>query len=32
MAVELGVTPNLLTIWMQLYQAGRITPSWDCVR
>ncbi|MEY8577246.1 ImmA/IrrE family metallo-endopeptidase [Corynebacteriaceae bacterium 6-324] len=28
-AAELGVTPHLLTIWMQLYQVGRIR-TFDC--
>lgn len=29
-AAELGVTPHLLSVWMQLYAAGRIT-TWSCI-
>lgn len=28
-AAELGVTPHLLRVWMQLYEAGRI-DTYDC--
>lgn len=31
MAAELGVTPNLLAVWMRLYEAGRIRAEWDCL-
>ncbi|WP_313548985.1 ImmA/IrrE family metallo-endopeptidase [Corynebacterium sp.] len=28
-AAELGITPHLLSVWMQLYEAGRIN-TYDC--
>lgn len=31
MAAELGVTPNLLAVWMRLYEAGRIRAERDCL-
>ena len=32
MAEELGVTPQLLGIWLKMYEAGRVPCTWDCLR
>lgn len=30
-AAEIGVTPQLLTVWTRLHEAGRIKQDWNCL-